>query len=240
MFVMSEERPRIGVTRWETFPGGRIENYWEAVEAAGGKHADLNDPASDLRGLDGLVLTGGLDVDPARYGEAPHPKVKRTDPERDAFELRLLSEALERDLPVFAICRGHQLLNVAFGGTLLQHIEDNSHRAQYEVEGFPSRWHAVRIERGSKLSNVLGREEITVNSRHHQGVTRDRLAAGLRATATSPDGFVEGIESPRHRWVLGVQWHPERPETEHNVFSAENARLFEALVTEAGKVGTRT
>jgi putative glutamine amidotransferase len=240
MFVMSEERPRIGVTRWETFPGGRIENYWEAVEVAGGEHADLNDPASDLRGLDGLVLTGGVDVDPARYGEAPHPKVKRTDPERDAFELRLLSEALERDLPVFAICRGHQLLNVAFGGTLLQHIEDNSHRAQYEVEGFPSRWHTVRIERGSKLYNVLGHEEITVNSRHHQGVTRDRLAAGLRATATSPDGFVEGIESPRHRWVLGVQWHPERPETEHNVFSAENARLFEALVTEAGKVGTRT
>ncbi|MEX2158072.1 MAG: gamma-glutamyl-gamma-aminobutyrate hydrolase family protein [Dehalococcoidia bacterium] len=237
---MNESRPRIGVTRWETFPGGRIENYWEAVEAAGGEHIDLRDPASGSRELDGLVLTGGLDVDPARYGETPHPTVKRFDPERDAFELRLLSEALERDLPIFAICRGHQLLNVAFGGTLLQHIEDNSHRAQYEVEGFPSRWHTVRVKRATKLFELLGREEITVNSRHHQAVTPDRLATGLRATAMSSDGFVEGIESAQHRWVLGVQWHPERPEAEHNFFAPENARLFEALVAEARKVGTRT
>lgn len=237
---MSEARPRIGVTRWETFPGGRIENYWEAVDAGGGEHVDLRDPAADLRALDGLVLTGGLDVDPARYGEAPHPAVKRFDAERDAFELRLLAEALNRDLPVLAICRGHQLLNIAFGGTLVQHVEDNSHRAHYEEDGYPSRWHGVRIERDSKLFDLARRDEITVNSRHHQAVTPDRLATGLRATAMSPDGFVEGIESAQHRWVLGVQWHPERPEAEHSFFVPENARLFEALAAEASTVGTRT
>ena len=233
---MSEAPLRIGVTRWEEFPGGRIENYWEAVEAAGAERIDLHEPLATLAGLDGLVLTGGLDVDPARYGEASHPKVKRVDPERDAFELRLLSEALERDLPVLAICRGHQLLNVAFGGSLLQHIEGDSHRAHYETDGYPSRWHDVRIEPGSKLFELLQAEEPAVNSRHHQAVTPEGLAPALRAVAISPDGLVEAVESREHRWVLGVQWHPERPEPEHAGFGATSDRLFAGLVAAARKV----
>lgn len=237
---MSEDLLRIGVTRWEEFPGGRIENYWESVEAAGAEPIDLHEPDATLAGLGALVLTGGLDISPGHFGETPHPKVKRIDPARDAFELRLLSEALERDLPVLAICRGHQLLNVAFGGSLLQHIDGDGHRAHYETDGYPSRWHTVRIERGSKLFELLQADEPAVNSRHHQAVTPDALAPALRAVAMSPDGMVEAVESREHRWLLGVQWHPERPEPEHPGFAPASHRLFEGLVAAARKAGVRT
>ena len=235
---MPEAQPRIGVTRWENVLGERIEDYWQCIEAAGGTAVDL-DRAGDANAIDGLVLTGGYDVDPAAYGEARHPKVKQTDPDRDAFEFALLRAALERDLPVLAVCRGSQVLNVALGGRLLQHIEDRSHVADYRTEGYPSQWHAVRVEPGSRLAAVLGDGELIVNSRHHQAVTTDRLAPNLRAVAVAPDGIVEATESTEHRWALGVQWHPERPELDHPDFAPQSRRLFQAFVREAAAVSAR-
>ena len=224
--------PRIAVTRWEDVPGEKLQDYLDRVKAAGG-HAVAMNPEDSLEGLDGLVLTGGLDVAPARYGEAPHPKVKLTDPARDAFEERALTYALERDLPVLAICRGHQLLNVVLGGRLLQHIESGEHRADFKAESQPSRWHTVRLLPGSRLRAVLGAAEIEVNSRHHQAVLPETLAPGLTITARSPDGLVEGVESTSHRWVVSVQWHPERLEPEHPGFRERSRPLFQALVAEA-------
>ncbi len=228
-------RPRIGITRWEDVPGERLQFYWDRVREAGGDVIDLVSADADASNLDGLVLTGGVDVDPARYGEEQHPKVRRIDPRRDEFELTVLQRALDADIPVLAICRGHQLLNVAFGGTLLQHIEGDGHRAHKEGD-MPSRWHAVHLEPEGHLAAVYGVEEMEVNSRHHQAVLPAMLAPDLRPLACSPDGILEAMESTRHSWVLGVQWHPERPEPEHPGFAGRNRTLFQALVAEARRV----
>ncbi|MGB2695255.1 MAG: type 1 glutamine amidotransferase [Dehalococcoidia bacterium] len=233
---MREALPRIGVTHWEDVLGERIESYWERIAEAGGEPVDLRGAPVNVDTLDALVLTGGYDVDPARYGAERHSKVKHIDPERDEFELTLLRDALARDLPVLAICRGHQVLNVAFGGTLLQHIEDGSHVADYKTAGCPSRWHSVRLAPESHLRAQLATDEVEVNSRHHQAVTQETLAAGLAAVGTSPDGLIEAVESLSHRWVVGVQWHPERLEPEHPEFAPRACRLFEALVREAQEV----
>ena len=119
----------------------------------------------------------------------------------------LLDAALERDLPVLAICRGHQLLNVALGGSLLQHIEDDAHRWLDDGE---SSYHDISVDPG-RVAGVYG-SSMRVNSRHHQGITNDRLAAGLKPVASSHEGYLEAMEGEEHRWVVGVQWHPERPE----------------------------
>jgi gamma-glutamyl-gamma-aminobutyrate hydrolase PuuD len=227
------------MSRWEDVTDRRFGNFLAAIEGAGAEGVELRDPASDLRGMDGLLLTDGIDVAPEGYGAAPHPKTKHFDAVRDAFETRLLHEALERGLPVLAVCRGHQMLNVALGGGLLQHIDDNSHRAHYEREGHPSEWHTVRVERGSRLSGLVATEELLVNSRHHQAVTPETLAPRLRAVAVAPDGVIEAVESAEHPWVLGVQWHPERPEPDEPSFEAPSMRLFAGLVEQARKVTVR-
>jgi putative glutamine amidotransferase len=255
-------RPRIAITRWEEVPGENIAEYHRRVLEAGGEPLDLCIEFAVDRGLrcvdtlggsTGLILTGGVDVDPALYGETPHPRVKRTDRSRDEFELVLLRQALVYDLPILAICRGHQLLNVAFGGGLLQHIDGDSHRADYRREGFPSRWHEVAIREGSRLHSALslpagqarlpdgqaGAAGALVNSRHHQAVTPERLAPRLEVVARSPDGVAEGIESLAHRWVVGVQWHPERLEPQQDGFAQASALLFRELVRQAGRVPVR-
>ncbi len=227
---MNESRPRIGVTRWEDLPGERIEDYWQRIEEAGGEPLDLRGVETDVSTLDGLVLTGGLDIAPERYGQEPHPRTVCAEPARDAYELDLLHATLAADLPALAICRGLQLLNVALGGSLLQNIETASHRADYKTEGTPSRWHSVRVVSNSRLHRLLGVEEMEVNSRHHQGVVAEMVAPGLTAVATSPDGVVEAVESDAHRWVVGVQWHAERPELEHPDFAKLSRSLFQAFV----------
>ncbi len=233
---MPEPVVRIGVTRWEDIPGERVQWYWERVGQAGAEVVDLSGPVPSIDGLDGLILTGGLDIEPERYHEERHPKVQQTDGNRDEFELGVLRAALAADLPVLAICRGHQVLNVAFDGKLLQHIESNAHRANYKLEGVPSSWHTVRLEPGSRVRDIFGADEIEVNSRHHQAVLPETLGPGLQATAFSPDGLVEAVESRTHRWAIGVQWHPELPETEHPGFAERCLPLFEALVAEARRV----
>ena len=222
------ERRRVAIARWEDIPGERLHNYWDRVREAGLEPGDVSGSGASMAGYSGLVLTGGVDVDPALYGETPHPETEAVNRARDEFELALLREALARDLPVLAICRGHQLLNVCFGGALVQHIEGDAHR-WHEDEPVTSRWHDIEIERDSKLRAIYETASLRVNSRHHQGVTRECLPPGLVCTAVSADGFVEGIESPAHRWVVGVQWHPERPEAETPGFAESSRRLWQAL-----------
>jgi putative glutamine amidotransferase len=236
---------RIGVTRWEDVPGEAVDRYWSRVTEAGGEVVDLNEDAassvsSHLRSLDGLVLTGGIDVDPAVYGAERHVKVKEVSRGRDEMELALVHAALERDLPVLAICRGHQLLNVAFGGTLLQHIDSGEHRADYRTEGYPSRWHTVQLLEDSRLAGLFGAAGFEINSRHHQAVRAAELGAGLRAVGFADehgDTLVEAMESTQHSWVVGVQWHPERLEEHRPAFHPLQRKLFAAFVAQATNEG---
>ena len=207
-------QPRIGITVLLR-DSARYKNYVQRVREAGAEPVELAPDTSgleaELEHLDGLLLTGGGDVDPARYGAERRPETDGVYPELDDLEIRLVQAARDHELPILAICRGHQLLNVALGGQLLQHIDGDQHRA-HSSEGHPSRFHQVRIEGDSRLSMLLGAGELEVNSRHHQAVLPETLAPGLRATAFSPDGLVEAMESIDGSWVTSVQWHPERDE----------------------------
>ncbi|MFL5599998.1 MAG: gamma-glutamyl-gamma-aminobutyrate hydrolase family protein [Gemmatimonadaceae bacterium] len=163
-----------------------------------------------LDSVAGLVLTGGEDVDPARYGEQRHEKVRAVNAARDATEAALIQEARARGTPVLAICRGIQMLNVALGGTLVQDIPSQCNTDIVHDEEGPrdSRSHEVSIEPGSLIARAVGTDHLTVNSFHHQSVKR--VADGMRVTARSPDGIIEGLESTEDDWwVMAVQWHPE-------------------------------
>ena len=172
--------------------------------------ADVDAAAAVLDSVAGLVLTGGEDVDPARYGEKRHEKVRSVNAARDATESALIEEARARGKPVLAICRGIQMLNVALGGTLVQDIPSqcNTSIAHDEEGARDSRSHEIDIEPGSLIAKAVGAEHVAVNSFHHQSVKR--VADGLRVTARSPDGIIEGLESTDEDWwVMAVQWHPE-------------------------------
>jgi putative glutamine amidotransferase len=169
-----------------------------------------------LAGLDGLLLAGGHDVGPALYGALPQPETDEPDRDRDSLETALLREALDRDLPILAICRGLQLLNAALGGTLVQHIEGHRCPGQQEV-------HPITIASHSRLASILEVDEYIVNSRHHQSV--DHVASGLIVAARAPDDVIEALELPGKRFVLAVQWHPE------DRMGGADAKLFEAFRT---------
>ncbi len=157
--------------------------------------------------LDGVVLTGGIDVDPGRYGAPRHASVTEVDPDRDAFEIALVHTAISQELPVLGLCRGAQVLNVALGGTLHQHLPEHSDLAHEVRERTDETAHDIDVEAGSLLGELAGgRRRIGVNTIHHQAA--DAVADGLRVTARAPDGVVEALEDPRRR-LLGVQWHPE-------------------------------
>ena len=172
--------------------------------------SDVDAAAAVLDSVAGLVLTGGEDVDPARYGEKRHEKVRSVNAARDATESALIEQAKARGKPVLAICRGIQMLNVALGGTLVQDIPSqcNTSIAHDEEGARDSRSHEIDIEPGSLIAKAVGAEHVVVNSFHHQSVKR--VADGLRVTARSPDGIIEGLESTDEDWwVMAVQWHPE-------------------------------
>jgi putative glutamine amidotransferase len=192
------------------------DSYIRALQAAGAAPVlvPVVDGAAALRvyaSLEGLLLAGGPDVDPARFGEPAHPQLRRVTLERDRLELHLLEWALEDDLPVLGICRGIQVLNVALGGTLWQDIAAQVPEAgKHDYHpGFAPSWrsHAVAVTPGSRLALHSGAGEIRVNSLHHQAIRA--LGRGLRVTAQAPDGVIEAVELAARRWVLGVQWHPE-------------------------------
>jgi putative glutamine amidotransferase len=204
------ERIRWGA--WEVDAQLIPRTYSDAIQSAGGMAILLppDDTSAEAPGqvldmLDALVLAGGSDLDPSAYGALPDPEVGPTTPERDRFELGLAHGAIERDMPLLGICRGMELLNVACGGTLEQHIERlDVHRHTRGVFGD----HDVRLEPGSLAARAVGAERATVKSHHHQGV--GELGEGLSATGRSePDGLIEAVELPGRAFALGVLWHPE-------------------------------
>ena len=161
--------------------------------------------------IDGLLLVGGPDMDPVHYRQSPLPGLRKVTPARDGVELRVVHWALEADLPVLAICRGIQVLNVAAGGTLWQDIASqipNAAKHDYHPN-YPEdyRAHIIKTVANSRMAKILGEDEVAVNSLHHQAI--ERLGQGLRATAFAPDGIIEAVEGTSARWVVGVQWHPE-------------------------------
>jgi putative glutamine amidotransferase len=184
--------------------------------------AMADDPEQLLDMLDGLILAGGSDVDPATYGAEPHPETRGTNEERDRFEVALARAALERDMPVLGICRGMQMLNVACGGTLEQHLDDvQTHRHTPGQFGD----HEVQLDPESLAARAAGGERVLVKSHHHQGV--DRVGDGLQVTGRNPgDGVVEAIELPDRQFALGVLWHPEEDEGSRVIGSlVEQARM---------------
>jgi len=222
-------RPLIGVTsyveqaRWGVwdFRAALIpQAYVDAVTDAGGRAVVLPPDSVDdgvLDAVDALVVAGGVDVDPGRYGAEPHPATDAPQPARDAGELLLITGAFARDLPLLGVCRGAQLMAVARGGTLIQDLPGGGHR---EVLGVYS-WHTVRPVPGSGVARVLGDAELKVNAHHHQAVDDP---GELVVTARAEDGTVEAVEDPSRRFAVGVQWHPEL---------LDDQRLFTALVDAA-------
>ena len=235
--MMRKSRPVIGVTLDAEPPGGYSKypwyalrtNYADALAAAGALPVALPHlpalAADLLDRIDALVITGGaFDVDPALYGDGARHATVTLKEGRTAAELALLQGALDRDLPVLGICGGEQLLAVALGGTLIQHIADTVPDALAHEQPNPRHQpgHGVAIAPGTRLARIVGTATMQVNSAHHQAVRDAGPAAVVNATA--PDGVIEGIESPRHRFCLGVQWHPEF------LIDPGDARILAALV----------
>jgi putative glutamine amidotransferase len=227
-------RPVVGITTyltparfgvWELETALVPADYVRAVERAGAR-ALLVPPSESgveetLDALDGLIFSGGSDLDPETYGQEAHPETKDVVPERDRAELALLEAALARDMPVLAVCRGSQVLNVALGGDLVQHLPDVVGDEKHKHVPGEFADHDVALEPETRLASLLG-ERTPVKSHHHQGF--GRLGSGLREAARAEDGTLEAVEDPSKRFALGVLWHPE---------AGEDLRLFEALVQEA-------
>ena len=232
---MAERRPVIGITTylvpaawgaWTMEAALVPADYVRAVSAAGGAPVLVPPGASlpeTLDAIDGLVFSGGSDLDPELYEAEPHPETSGVIRERDDFELELMRAALERDVPMLAICRGSQVLNVALGGDLEQHVPDRIGTDLHkEVNGVFAD-HDVDVLAGTRLASILDDRQ-DVKSHHHQGF--GRLGSGLREAARAPDGTVEALEDPARRFTVGVLWHPE---------AGEDTALFRALVTEAAE-----
>jgi putative glutamine amidotransferase len=227
-------RPLIGITTyvvaakwsyWDQEAALVPASYVRAVEAAGGR-AFLVPPSEEaveetLDGLDGLIFSGGADIDPDAYGADPHPETDSVMPERDRAEIALLSAALERDMPVLAVCRGSQVLNIARGGDLVQHLPEVVGDEKHKHTPGVFADHDVELLAGTRMQVILG-ERAPVKSHHHQGY--GRVGEGLREAARADDGTIEALEDPAKRFALGVLWHPEE---------GEDMALFEALVDEA-------
>jgi putative glutamine amidotransferase len=236
---VAERRPLIGITSYaeEVSWGVWTEDaavvpmaYVRAVEQAGGR--PLVVPPSvegldeTLAALDGVVFSGGGDLDPGLYGADPHPETDTPRKARDAAELRMMKAALDRDMPMLAICRGSQVFNVARGGDLVQHLPETVGHEHHRHQPGQFSDHDVTLAADSKLGTVLG-EHSPVKSHHHQGY--GKIGTGLREVAWAEDGVVEGLEDPGKRFALGVLWHPEE---------GEDFVLFKALVDEAERYRT--
>lgn len=180
--------------------------------------------------LDGVLFSGGEDLDPALYGETRHPKAEPIDPNRQRFELALIAEVERRRMPALGVCLGCQLMNVHRGGSLIQFLPDDPRDGALEHRKLddPTRRHAVRLEPGTRLAEAVGKSEISVNTRHKQSIAR--TGRGLRVIAKAPDGVVEAIEDPTHPFFMAVQWHPENLSRE-----PEHLAPFKLLVEQAGK-----
>lgn len=232
MVSNGSERPRIGISTYAEVAGWGVwkreaallpTSYVSVVHRAGGVPVLLpilpDSTGTALSGVDGLVLAGGPDVDPAWYEQRPHEAVGNTNPERDDWEMRLLHAALDRDIPVLGVCRGAQVLNVTLGGSLHQHLPEIVDHQEHQPAPATFGRNRVLLRPGSRTAKVLG-EEVEVPCYHHQAL--HEVAAALDVVGYAEDGTVEAVELPTHRLVLGVQWHPEE--------DTQDLRLFEALV----------
>ncbi|MFL7838326.1 MAG: gamma-glutamyl-gamma-aminobutyrate hydrolase family protein [Candidatus Promineifilaceae bacterium] len=235
------KRPLIGLTTYRKIAEdsgaplyGLMRSYVDAVAGAGGipllipLGLDTDDLFAILERVDGLILPGGGDIDPEAYRGSPHELVRGIDDDRDRVEINLARKAVKTEKPFLAICRGHQVLNVALGGTMWEDLASQmpgAIRHDYNGEGMRTdRPHTVQLRKGSRLAAILNSEVTSVNSLHHQGL-RD-LAPELTVSATAPDGLVEGVEIEGHPFAVGVQWHPE------NLVNVDPAmhKLFVSLV----------
>jgi putative glutamine amidotransferase len=227
-------KPVIGITTyltparfgpWEEETALIPAAYVRAVEAAGGRPLlvppSTNGIEETLDRLDGLLFSGGSDLDPELYGQDAHPETDETVPERDQAEIALLKAALQRDMPVLAVCRGSQVLNVARGGDLVQHLPEVVGDEKHKQKPGEFADHDVDLLPGSRVREILG-DQTPVKSHHHQGY--GKLGQGLREAARAEDGTIEALEDPSRRFALGVLWHPE---------AGEDFALFEALIAEA-------
>jgi putative glutamine amidotransferase len=221
------------VSGWRDGAYAVPEAYVDAVRRAGGQVSlilpgDDRTPSELLARTEALLLVGGGDVEPWRYEQRPHELLSGVEPDRDAFEISLLREASRLGTPTLCVCRGMQIMNVAFGGTLLQHLPDDPRLVPHGGPGGSDRVvHDVSTARGSRVAEVPGGVPLSCSSHHHQGV--DRLGPGLVATGWSTDGLVEAIEHTGSEWFLGVQWHPEDTAAEDPAQQA----LFDGLVDRA-------
>jgi putative glutamine amidotransferase len=231
----SDRTPLIGVTTyleqttrgvWNSMTAVLVRGYLDCVVLAGGMPVMLPPvgrwTAEHLSRLDGLVLVGGQDIDPTRYGQVPHPSTGTLHLERDMSEFGLFHLALEADLPVLGVCRGMELINVALGGTLHQHLPEviggDQHLPTPGVFGS----NEIKLAPGSAVAGLVG-DQVSVVCHHHQAI--DQLGTGLVATGWSPDGAIEAVELPDAGFILGVQWHPEE--------NTQDVRLFQGLVEAA-------
>jgi len=237
-------RPLVAIPAYR-LPAGRVKNwhvgcfavpepYVQAVLRAGLSpvilpESDLDSVASMLGMFDAVLLLGGGDVDPARYGEEPHPEVYGVDRHRDELEINLVHEASRRGLPTLAVCRGIQVVNVAYGGTLVQHVPDlrgiTDHRPGPDFGSTPV-IHEVTVEPDSRIAEATGRTVLSVASHHHQAI--DRPGPGLRVVSRSEDGLIEAVEGDEG-WLVAVQWHPELTAADDPAQQA----LFDALAEQA-------
>ncbi len=245
---MPSKKPKIGITlseaegsdvnRWPLRRGFDYikQQYYQAILKSGGIPILLANVEqryaikSFLESIDGLLITGGPDLHPKHFNQKPHKKLSRTTEARDRFELEAIKIALRINLPILGICRGHQALNVAFGGTLHQDLSCIPAKkvAHADPHQTGKVFHRVKIEKGSRLHDIIGRTAIQTNSSHHQAI--DKLGDGLQASAFAPDGIIEGIEHPGFNLVLSVQWHPE------SIYGRTHSKkLFNAFVTEAAR-----
>jgi len=217
-----DDRPKIGITVQPRRGLEYYAPYRRAVVAAGAEPVDLVPGTKSLPEVDGLLLPGGWDVDPSFYGERRDEKLGDTDPELDETELALFGQAREREIPVLGICRGQQVINVAMGGSLVQHLEG------HEVRSLGRRHlaHTIDVDPTSELGRAAGEHKVRVNSLHHQAIKR--LATGLQQTASGEDGTVEGVES-NDGLIVAVQCHPEELTTD----LPWARRLFERFVARA-------
>jgi putative glutamine amidotransferase len=235
-------RPRIGIAMRIDYPTDRFylsRHYSEAVEAAGGAPVHISlipDPEyveTVVEALDGILLPGSdSDVDPLRYGQQPHPELGSVQKIKDETDLLIIDAAERRQLPLFAICFGMQVLNVSRGGTLIQDIRSQLPGAIKHEQGVPRDRpsHSVKVEAGSKLNEILKTEDLLVNSHHHQAI--ETLGADLVATSWSSDGVIEALEDPRaDRFLIAVQWHPELGWRDDRF----SQRLFDSFVAHARK-----
>ena len=226
-------RPRIALTVSAVRTAANLasrENYVRALTGAGADVVVVEPGGEIPQDIDGICFSGGGDIAPERYGEVDSDKVcENVIPERDETELDGARRALDADMPVLGICRGFQLINVALGGTLAQDVKGHQAKGDEVIE------HRLAAVPDSKLARATSAETLRVNSRHHQAVTADRLAPSLRATVLH-DGLIEAFESTEHRWVIGVQWHPERTAE----VDEKAARIFAAFVAEASRSPIRT